>query len=108
MKTPDKPDHCYRLRTTYWTDGRSTYVKRTLTFLARRSGGCDWLNQDAMANGTEQAIRQIINLNKCKDGIYELIMANPRRDWETGLIDEYDIKLVPIEENHERLNDLSS
>jgi hypothetical protein len=97
-KLGKEPAHCYRLRTTYWTDGRSTHVKRTLTFLARRSAEGDWLRNDAEAIGAQEAVQQIVNLNECKDGIYELIMVNPHKDWETGLIEEYNMKLISIEE----------
>ena len=93
-----KPGHCYSLRTTYWTDGRSTHVKRTLTYLSRRSSEGNWLRDEVNCAGAEDAIRQILNLDKCEDGIYELIMINPIRDWETGLIEDFDMKLVPIEE----------
>lgn len=46
----------------------------------------------------------ITNLDKCKDGIYKIQICNPRTDWETGYIDEYDYKLVPFKEEDNNAN----
>ena len=37
----------------------------------------------------------IINLYECDDGIYEVIMCNLSHDWETGYLDDWDLKLIP-------------
>lgn len=39
-----------------------------------------------------------INFNEVDDGIYELICTNYSKDWETGIIDDWDVKLVPYKE----------
>ena len=40
----------------------------------------------------------ILNIDACSDGLYELIPINQSRDWETGIIDDWDLKLLPVED----------
>ena len=48
-------------------------------------------NSDAMS-----AIKRIVNLDKCSDGIYEVVTCNESRDLETGYVDGYDFRLIPF------------
>ena len=43
-----------------------------------------------------QVIEDIINLDECSDGVYEVATCNEQYDLETGYIDSYDYKLVRI------------
>lgn len=36
----------------------------------------------------------VINLNEVKDGIYELLVVNISKDYETGWVDDWDWKLI--------------
>jgi len=40
----------------------------------------------------------IVNLDDVKDGLYTLVMVNEHRDWESGYIDSWDLKLIPYME----------
>ncbi len=37
---------------------------------------------------------RVINLDECIDGLYELIVCNISRDWESGWVDDWDWKLI--------------
>ena len=51
--------------------------------------------EDISGAGPDLAYKQITNLDKCEDGVYELAVTNISRDWETGYVDDYDYELVP-------------
>lgn len=42
-----------------------------------------------------ECIDDILNLHEVPDGLYELIGTNYSKDWETGMIDDWDYKLIP-------------
>lgn len=95
---PKNENKCViRLKTSCWSDNNGVYKKRSLTFLKRKSVGWNALQEDANAIGAEEAIAAIANLDNCADGVYEVIVCNLSRDWETGYVDGYDLKLIPCE-----------
>ena len=85
-----------RLRTTAWGDGRGLHIKRSLTYLRRQCVGHNGLQEDASAIGAEQAVTLITNLDQCPDGLYEVVVCDVLRDWETGYIDGWRYKLAPV------------
>lgn len=85
-----------RLKTSAWSDGKGIHIKRSLTYLRRQCAGFNGLEEDAMMAGAEQAIKNIINLSDCNDGVYEVVMCNVSKDFETGYADDWDYKLVPV------------
>lgn len=85
-----------RLRTTTWSDKKGLHIKRSLTYLRRRCSGLNILEEETEAVGAEQAFKNIINIDQCEDGVYEVIVCNVRHDWETGYPDDWNYKLVQI------------
>lgn len=85
-----------RLRTTAWADSKGLHIKRSLTYLRRQCVGFNMLQEEESAVGAEQAVASITNLDQCKDGIYEVVVCDVSRDWETGYVDGWNYKLVPI------------
>ena len=85
-----------RLRSSAWSDGRGLHTKRSLTFMRRHSFGLNILAEESDAAGAECALGSLVNLNQCSDGLYEIVVVNQSRDWETGIVDSYDLKLVPF------------
>lgn len=85
-----------RLSTSYWKDGRGCHMKRSLLILRRncRGDGCGFLTEDIDCVGAAESMQRITNLMTAPDGIYLLNICNERRDWETGLIDDYDFILT--------------
>jgi len=87
-----------RLNTNSYISSRNKIIlKKEITYLKKLSKGYNFLMEDIGNIGAEDVISRIINLNTCKDGVYELIIVNESRDWETGYIDDYDYKLIPYE-----------
>lgn len=90
-------DRCVvRLRTTYWSDKTGIHWKQSLTFLRRQCSGYNLLEEDTNCIGAEYVIPRITNLNQCKDGIYLVTVCNEARDWETGIVEDYDYMLVEL------------
>lgn len=87
-----------RLSTSAWSDKRGLHLKKSLTYLRRKSQGWNALADEADAVGDLDAFGSIINLDECEDGVYEVVTRNHSRDWETGIIDGYDLKLIPFVE----------
>lgn len=42
----------------------------------------------------DETIARITNLNESKDGVYQIVIINEHRDYETGYIEDWDFKLV--------------
>ena len=94
------PDHMVvgRLKTTMWHDSRGVHAKKSFTYLKRLSKGYNIVAEDAIAGGADETIPRIVNWDEVEDGIYRVIVINQSRDWESGHVDDYDLKLIPYEE----------
>lgn len=86
-----------RISTSIWSDKNGIYCKKSITQQKRKSFGFQCLQEDIAMIGAE-AYNSIININECKDGLYQVITINASRDYETGIIDSYELKLIPFEE----------
>lgn len=40
-----------------------------------------------------------LQLHKYKEGLYEIIICNESRDYETGIVDDWELKLIPYKED---------
>lgn len=86
----------FRLRTNCWHDDNSIHIKRSLTRLKRlSSGGYEHLLDEAINIGAYDAIEMINNLSECKDGVYVAVFVEGYRDYETGILEDWEYKLVP-------------
>lgn len=88
-----------RLRRSWWHDPKGLHQRIDLTYLKRHCKDFNILDEDACNCGADEVLLRVVNLDECKDGIYEVLTCNERRDWETGYIDEYDYRLVPYSPN---------
>lgn len=86
-----------KLKTDFWHDKNGAYCKKSLKVLKRKSRGHNILLEECSMTGSV-AIGSILNFNEAKDGIYELIQCNISKDWETGHVDDWDLKLIPFPE----------
>lgn len=91
-----------RLSRSYWHDNDGIYIKTTLRYLKRKCSGFNCFDNDCDLGGAEWGIKNIINLDECKDGIYELIIVNEHRDWETGIVEDWEWKLIELEEENKK------
>lgn len=87
-----------RLRTTYWYDGKSICQKKELTFLRRKCSGFNVVEEDLRDGGAERVFMMIQNLECLEDGVYEIIIIDEHYDWESGILDGYDYRLMPYTE----------
>lgn len=88
-----------KLRTEYYRDSRSAYIKKVLTTLKRKSIGYDLLLEDIDNCNVEYVLQGITNLYDVPDGIYELQTINLSRDWETGTVQDWDYILKEYDDN---------
>lgn len=83
-----------RLTTSCWYGARGdASYKKTLTAMKKLS---DFSIRDLI---DDLSFNEPINLYEVEDGLYEMISVNESSDWETGCIDDFDIKLIPYQEN---------
>lgn len=79
-----------KLKTEYYRDSRSAYVKKVLSTLKRKSVGYDLLLEDIDNCDAEYVLQGITNLYDVPDGIYELQTTNHSKDWETATVQDWD------------------
>lgn len=83
-----------RVRTSCWWDGRSLVAKKEVIPMKRLSSSSA-LEDAINAVGAKEVIGLIKNLDMVADGLYELVMVDIRRDWESGHIEGCRYQLVP-------------
>lgn len=67
--------------------------KSVFSLLKRKSG----LNLSDLVGDADIDIDNL-ELGNHAEGLYEIVLCNPSRDWETGIIDDWELKLVPYKE----------
>ena len=87
-----------RVRTSYWHDDNGLYIRKTLSFLKRKSEGLNFILEDSSQVGADETIPKINNLNEVEDGLYEIVVDNDMKDWETGYIEDWEYRLIPYKE----------
>ncbi len=94
-KKESEPKCIVRVRTScYVTSGKLCKSKEVYTL--KRKTEIDWFNEELNMLGGELWER-ILDLDLIEDGLYILQACNFSKDYETGVIDDYDLKLVPYE-----------
>lgn len=88
-----------RLRTSYFSTKHGIRKAIDLNVLKRKSTGWDVLNEEVSAMSVEHTFGRITNLTDCKDGIYLVEMTKVSTDPETGIVDDYYLKLAPYKED---------
>lgn len=83
-----------KLSTTRFLSGNKYVVKREVYFYKKPNPM--WIVDNFKSDCSHcMDFEQISNLDKCGDGIYELKVTGWGRDYETGVIDEWEWGLVP-------------
>lgn len=91
----DIPKCFVRLKINCWVGKNGTLnYKISIKPLIRK--GSDFIIDEANNFGANEVALKIINLLECHNGIYEIITCNHSKDWETGIIDDWDYKLIHI------------
>ena len=86
-----------RLERSYWSDKRGVHIRTDITFVKRLCRDFNILEEDCKDSSAEDVVPRIINLDKIKDGVYEVTICNENHDHETGYIDDYDYRLIPFQ-----------
>ena len=93
-----RPNLVVRVQTSFYSPRSGTLVRQTTVRVMRRlSRGHDFLFEDVSMVGADEVMPRIVNLDEVEDGLYRVITINERLNWETGYVDSYDYRLVPIE-----------
>lgn len=91
----DVPAYVVRLVTTGWKSKAGVFrVAKELRPLNRQSSG-NLLQEEASALGVLDALGRITNLYQVEDGVYTLQVTNQHYDRESGILDDWDLELVP-------------
>lgn len=94
-----------RLTTSVWNDRSGVHIKKTLRYLRRQCQGYNILEEDCSNAGADEAVKNIINLDECKDGVYQVTTCNEFAAWETPhIIEDYDYKLIPYEDSVKKVD----
>lgn len=86
-----------RVGTEGFKRGDTYFYGRTIRVIKRKTE-YDLLHDYCQQVGIQEAIENILNINSVEDGLYQLLMCNISKDYETGYIDDFNFKLVKYEE----------
>jgi hypothetical protein len=95
VPVPKENQTVVKIETSYWYDKNGAYAKKSIKVLKRKSFGYNLLLEECGMSGAE-CVSRILNFNEVNDGVYELIVCNISKDWETGQVDDWDLKLIPF------------
>ena len=90
----DKHRLIVMVTTSNYLSGNKMVSKRELYPLKRKSQ----LSFHDMFPDPIECMNSITNFHEVDEGIYEVIMINESRDWETGYLDDWEYKLIPYKE----------
>lgn len=88
-----------RLVSSAWHDNRGLHIRQDILFLRRKSCGHNFVDEDCTMVGADQVAVRITNLSECRDGVYQVVTCNEKRDLESEVSEEYDYKLIPFDEH---------
>jgi hypothetical protein len=91
-----------RLRRSYWHDHDGAYTRTELRYLKRHTKGFNVFEDDCSMVGADEVLAKITNLQKCKDGVYQLVICREHRDWETGYVEDWDYELIPFDPKEDK------
>jgi phage FluMu gp28-like protein len=77
-------------------------MKRSLRLLKRPSTAKWTFIDDCRETDATVVVQRITNLHECNDGLFEVIMTNEQRDWETGCVEDWDYELRRITDDERK------
>lgn len=93
----------FRLRKNVYWDGNS-YNENTQMYLLKKKSctdencfSCMALREELHKRACDSNYRPIINMH-VPGGLYELQVTNISRDWESGVVDDWDLEFTYIKE----------
>lgn len=97
LNNEPKPVCIVRISTSYWGSPRGLHVRRDVTYLRRRCEGFNVLEEDVSCVGAEGVLARCPGFWALEDGVYEVGTCNESKDWETGIVDDYDYAFYKVE-----------
>lgn len=83
MTQVDPPNICVvRLSTSAYETKTGVHLRKSLLWQKRKSSGFQILKEDASMIGQLE--------------LYQVVTCNESKDWESGMLDDYDYKLIPF------------
>lgn len=79
----------------YITDGKLRIVKDVYTLKKLSSNGYDLLREEISCVGCDI---NLVGLDDAVDGIYELVVKDVSYCIESGMVDNWDLHLIPYDE----------
>lgn len=89
-----KPKCIVHIVDSRYVSGGKLVLKREVYTLHRQSNWDELGEQLSMCG----ADLEIEGLATASPGVYELLAYNFSRNWETGIVDDYDLKLIPVKD----------
>lgn len=86
-----------KVRTCHYVDNRGSLTYRRELIPMKPKSTYNLLMDDAQHTDPKMVLDKITNLHEAPDGIYDIKTVNLIRCWETGYVEDYDYKLVPVE-----------
>ena len=82
-----------RVTSSMYSNSKSFHYKRSCNLLKRKSLNGYWvLNEECDLDH-----HPLENLLEVEDGVYQVVVSDEHRDWESGMVDDYTLKLIPYE-----------
>lgn len=107
-ETDPEPESCkglvFRCEQTGWVGSdKDVNFRERYRFLVRKScpgcSKCEWMFDDLWERLSDSSWGWNSIRHEGENGkLYKLVITNISKDWETGLVDDYDLEFEPIEE----------
>lgn len=81
----------------YYKRGKTYCCSINITPMRSLSNGEFNFDDEISQSDVESTLDLIENLHDVEDGYYQVIYTNISRDFESGYIDDYNLKLIPYE-----------
>jgi hypothetical protein len=85
-----------RLSTSIWKSRKGIHFLKNLDIQRRLSRGDNFFEEDVEMTGADLVINHIKDFHILPDGLYEVKMIDLKKDWESGLVEEWNWKLTPF------------
>lgn len=96
--TDEKPRVFVRIRTSCWKNREGIHFKKSMRFLQRKCVGHNFILEECQSFGAHDFLPMITNFHDVADGVYEVVINRISKDWETGMVDDWDWILDKCEE----------
>jgi hypothetical protein len=88
---PERSIVIVRLTTSVFKRGERHVYEKSISQLKSKST----MSVDEIMCDYQIDLPELLNSNQQPDGLYELTIINESRDWETGVVDDWELTLTP-------------